>query len=97
MYARAPVGKTAKTSCPRNTPDTTSSCFGFKAAYPKSCAALFAAISTSRLSSLSRRFANTEGVVKNNGVKYLRKYYVLQSDWLCNYCCRVQVADASVA
>ena len=51
--ARAPVGKTAKTSCPRNTPDTTSSCFGFKAAYPKSCAALFAAISTSRLSSIS--------------------------------------------
>ena len=54
MYARAPVGKTAKTSCPRNTPDTTSSCFGFKAAYPKSCAALFAAISTSRLSSASQ-------------------------------------------
>lgn len=29
---------------------------------------------------------------RHNGVKY----YDLQSDWLCNYCCRVQAADASV-
>ena len=62
MYARAPVGKTAKTSCPRNTPDTTSSCFGFKAAYPKSCAALFAAISFLVASQTLKAWIRTTGL-----------------------------------